>query len=115
MKHRIYAFTLIELLVVISIIALLVAILLPALGKARTLAKFTLCSSQEHQVGIGEHLYAADNSSRFTPGNAWNSGTVYVGKNYGHVGAVNHGCRTTQSVYRGGRQNRMVTPDFLTG
>jgi prepilin-type N-terminal cleavage/methylation domain-containing protein len=91
MKRRIYAFTLIELLVVISIIALLVAILLPALGKARTQAKFTLCSSQEHQVGIGEHLYAADNSSRFTPGNAWNSGTVYVGKNYGHVGAVNHG------------------------
>lgn len=53
-------FTLIELLVVISIIALLVAILLPALGKARGVANMTKCSSNLRQVGLLEQNYAND-------------------------------------------------------
>jgi prepilin-type N-terminal cleavage/methylation domain-containing protein len=53
-------FTLIELLVVISIIALLVAILLPALGAARKSAKNVQCTSNLHQVGIGAQAYATD-------------------------------------------------------
>jgi prepilin-type N-terminal cleavage/methylation domain-containing protein len=54
------AFTLIELLVVISIIALLMAVLMPSLNKARKMARRVVCSSQMRQVGIAELLYGAD-------------------------------------------------------
>jgi prepilin-type N-terminal cleavage/methylation domain-containing protein len=56
MKRR--AFTLIELLVVISIIALLIALLLPALAKARELALRTIGASNLQQIGIGMQEYA---------------------------------------------------------
>lgn len=53
-------FTLIELLVVISIIALLIAILLPALGAARKSARRMQCLNQERQMGLGFEMYAND-------------------------------------------------------
>ena len=55
------AFTLIELLVVVSIIALLVSILLPALGKAREQAKTAVCASNMHQLAILSQTYIAEN------------------------------------------------------
>ena len=61
------AFTLIELLVVISIIALLIAILLPALGAARTSARQMQSTTQLRGVQQGFHIYGVDNKD-FYPG-----------------------------------------------
>lgn len=54
-------FTLIELLVVVAIIALLIAILLPSLARARKQAKRSVCASNLHQIGIAMPAYTEDN------------------------------------------------------
>lgn len=64
------AFTLIELLVVISIIALLLAILMPSLRKARAQAGKVKCLSQLRQLTIGCHLYATDYNNKMPPSSA---------------------------------------------
>lgn len=71
------AFSLVELLVVISIIALLTGIILPAIGRARSIAKQTICQSRLRQWGLAFETYAVENDGYYphidgrdrTPGN----------------------------------------------
>ena len=61
---RACGFTLIELLVVIAIIALLIGILLPALGKARTRARGVLAMSRLRDLGMASTFYSDTNKGR---------------------------------------------------
>ncbi|MFA5292153.1 MAG: type II secretion system protein [Phycisphaerae bacterium] len=67
MKKRI-GFTLVELLVVISIIAILLAMLMPALRRAQGQAKATVCRNNVKQWGMMLTMYANDNNGHFVPG-----------------------------------------------
>jgi prepilin-type N-terminal cleavage/methylation domain-containing protein/prepilin-type processing-associated H-X9-DG protein len=64
-KNNRQGFTLIELLVVIGIIALLAAILMPSLAKTKELAKASSCLSNQHNLGLGLMMYAADNQNSY--------------------------------------------------
>ncbi len=79
------SFTLIELLVVISIIALLVAMLLPSLERGRKAANTILCASNLKQIGIAIYSYCTDNGDVLPPGWAWASGGIRGGMPNGEL------------------------------
>ena len=94
--NRRQGFTLVELLVVISIVALLIAILLPALGRAREQARRTVCASTVRQLTLTAQLYAADHNDEAPVGEMGRGPTnsmgryvfstitrCYLGTNYG--------------------------------
>ena len=93
------AFTLIELLVVIAIIAILAALLLPALARSKSKAKMIECENSLKQVGIAMRLWANDNDGKFP----WNMDTAEGGSQYSSEW-VDH-FRTAS--------NELVTPKIL--
>jgi prepilin-type N-terminal cleavage/methylation domain-containing protein/prepilin-type processing-associated H-X9-DG protein len=67
MQVRKTGFTLVELLVVIGIIAVLIALLLPALGRAREQAQQDVCKSNLHQLSLAAFMYAVDSKGYCVP------------------------------------------------
>jgi len=71
MRRGCHGFTLIELLVVIAIIAILAALLLPALARSKKEALRIQCFSNQHQIGLGFHMYADDSNGYFPVTDGW--------------------------------------------
>lgn len=105
---RPHGFTLIELLVVISIIALLIAILLPALGKARDAARVTQCTVQIRQIGMAMIMWS-DANKQYLPYNGTMNTFEKAGLEYTLRGYLGNASR----LYNGANGTRVGGQVFL--
>ena len=100
-SRRRHAFTLVELLVVLTIVAVLVALLLPAIGQAREVARRPVCMSNYHQIGVGVAVFGADNRE----------GIPYLNTaNYAVLGRGGAYCQSWESAATG---NARIASDEL--
>ena len=110
------AFTLIELLVVIAIIAILAALLLPALAKAKSRGRRTACVSNLKQVSLGFRLWAGDNDSR----NPWqldvaDGGTKTVREAWKHFAIISNELVTPRVLHCASDGGKKVAETFFAG
>lgn len=84
-------FTLIELLVVVAIIAIIAALLLPAIAQVRSASRKTQCQSRMRQIGVAAMAYAGDHEEVLAP--CWVSGTLSPQEwrtRYGYWGGIQY-------------------------
>ena len=111
MRAKHLGFTLVELLVVIGIIALLISILLPALGKARRSAEQQACASNLRQLAIAAYSYAVDSKGYCVPSGIsvmkgsdtidGVTGSFYMSWDYEHVNGLGMDAYSFQRGYLG--------------